>query len=269
MEIAGKTAFITGGGGGIGAGVAEAFVEHGARVICADVDRDHAEAVAARFGDSALAIELDVVSAQSWSRARAAAEAAFGPVDILCNNAGVATPLQPLEEVTPDAFARVFAVNVFGVYNGVAAFAGSMKARRAGHIVNTSSVNGLLPHGQFGTYTASKFAVLGLSDALRQELAPFGVGVSTLFPGLTRSRMSMRADSPAAADKTRAAALDAAMMEPIWLGRAVVRAVERNDAYIVSHPGYRAAFETRVAGLLAAFGDPAQPGYGGAPSDKR
>ncbi|MBY0423471.1 MAG: SDR family oxidoreductase [Parvularculaceae bacterium] len=262
MDVAGKTVFITGGAGGIGGGIAEAFVERGARVVLADIDHALAAAAASPFGKAALAVELDVASPQSWKSARAAAETAFGAVDILCNNAGVATPLQPLEEVTPDDFAGVFSINVAGVHNGVVAFAAGMKARRSGHIVNTSSVNGLLPHGRFGVYTASKFAILGLSDALRQELEPFGVGVSTLFPGLTRSCMSLRSDSPAAADKARAAALEAAMMEPVWLGRAVVRAVERNDAYIVTHPAYRAAVEARAAAILAAFGEPAQPGYG-------
>ncbi len=95
------------------------------------------------------------------------------------------------------------------------------------------------------------------------------MGVSTLFPGLTRSRMSLSPDSPAAGDKERAAAIAANMMEPIWLGRAVVRAIEENQPYIISHPGYRPTFEERCRKILAAFGEPAQPGYRGGTSATR
>lgn len=254
MELQGKVAFITGGGGGIGGGIALAFAEKGMRLVLADIDLAHAQAQAREFGASAIAVELDVTSSDSWAAARDAAFARFGDVDVLCNNAGIAAPLMPLDQLAPDAFSRVMAVNVTGVYNGVAAFATHMRARGSGHIVNTSSVNGLLPFANFAAYSASKFAVLGLSDALRAEMAGHGIGVSTLFPGLTRSRMSLAADSPAAAS-------GAAMMEPIWLGRAVVAAIEANQAYIVTHPGYRPMFEARCANLLAAFGEPAQPGY--------
>jgi len=85
----------------------------------------------------------------------------------------------------PDLFARVMAVNVTGVYNGVVTFAAAMRTRRSGHIVNTSSINGLIAYGSLAAYSASTFAVDGLSEALRDELAPFGIGVSVLYPGLT------------------------------------------------------------------------------------
>ncbi|UVO55886.1 SDR family oxidoreductase [Sphingomonas sp. SUN039] len=262
MQVAGKTAFITGGGGGIGGGIAEALVEKGARVVLADVDLDHAQAKAAELGDAALALTLDVTSLESWAAAKGATEARFGPVDILCNNAGISTPRMDLEEVPPELFARVLAINVTGVQNGIASFAGEMKARGSGHIVNTSSMNGLNPFGTFGAYSASKFAVLGLSDALRQECAPHGVGVSTLFPGLTKSRMSLDPKDGPAADPETLAALLPRMMDPVWSGRAVVRAIEEGQAYIVTHPDYRPIFAARCEEILAAFGDPAQPGYG-------
>jgi NAD(P)-dependent dehydrogenase (short-subunit alcohol dehydrogenase family) len=261
MQLAGKVAFISGGGGGIGGGMAEAFVETGMSVVLADIDANHAREAAARFGDKALALPLDVTRLDSWTAARDAAAERFGPVDVLCNNAGVSTPRTPLDEVSPDEFARVMAINLTGVHNGVVAFAGGMRARGAGHIVNTSSVNGLVPFGTFAAYSASKFAVLGLSDALRQELAPHGVGVSTLFPGLTRSRMSL--DPQVGADKggIDRAALEANMMDPLWLGRAVARAVEENRPYVITHPEYKPGLEARFREILDAFGEPAQPGY--------
>jgi NAD(P)-dependent dehydrogenase (short-subunit alcohol dehydrogenase family) len=261
MQLAGKVAFISGGGGGIGVGMAEAFVEKGMSVVLADIDFDYARQAAAQFGDKALPLALDVVSLHSWTVARDAAVARFGAIDVLCNNAGISTPRLSLDQFPPDEFARVVAINVTGVHNGIVAFAGEMRARGAGHIVNTSSLNGLIPFGTFGAYSASKFAVLGLSDALRQELAPHGVGVSTLFPGLTRSRMSLDPDVGADKGKIDRAALEANMMEPVWLGRAVARAVEENRPYIITHPEYKPQLEARFREILDAFGEPAQPGY--------
>ena len=259
MDIAGKVVLVTGGGGGIGAGIAEAFVEKGAKVAMTDINRDFAEAEAARIGGCAIALAHDVVSAQSWSDVKQAVEATFGPVDVLCNNAGIALPFQSLETVSEDLFDRVMAINVKGVFLGCKAFMGEMKARGAGHIVNTSSVNGFMPYGPFSTYCASKFAVAGFSEALLQELAPAGVGVSILYPGLTRSRMSV-GQVPDMPDEQRRA-LEAQMMEPVWLGRAVVRAVEENRLHIITHPDTRAGLEARQNALLDAFGEPAQPGY--------
>jgi NAD(P)-dependent dehydrogenase (short-subunit alcohol dehydrogenase family) len=254
-----KTALITGGGGGIGGGIAEAFVEAGMQVVLADVDHGYACAKASELGSAARAIQLDVTCLDSWAEAKAA----IGGVDILCNNAGISTPFQSLLDTSPETFARVIAINLTGVYNGIHTFAPAMKARGSGHIVNTSSMNGLLPHGPFGAYCASKFAVLGLSDSVREELAPFGVGVSVLFPGLTRSRMSMSIREQAGMDDDRFAAIEANMMDPLWMGRAVVQAVADNSPYIITHPDHRGSLEQRHAAIMAAFGESAQPGYGG------
>lgn len=259
MEVAGKVALVTGGGGGIGAGIAEAFVEKGAKVAVTDVNLDYARAEAERIGHGTIALEHDVTSLGSWAEVKRAVEAQLGTVDILCNNAGVSQPFLPLEEVSPEQFDRVMAINVRGVYNGCVSFIPEMKARKSGHIVNTASVNGLLPHGPFAAYCASKFAVVGLSESIRQDLAPFGVGVSILYPGLTRSRMSESQVPGLPEDKAKA--LSALMMEPVWLGRAVVRAVESGALHIISHPEFKGALKARMDELYAAFGEPAQPGY--------
>jgi NAD(P)-dependent dehydrogenase (short-subunit alcohol dehydrogenase family) len=261
MELAGRTALVTGGGGGIGAGIAEAFVENGMKVVVTDINLDYAKAEAERIGGGVLALQHDVTSLDSWAAVKQAAQEAFGPLDVLCNNAGVSQPFKLLDEVAPDAFDRLMAINVRGVYNGVVTFAREMRQRGQGHIVNTSSMNGLLAHGTFAAYTASKFAVAGMSEALRVELAPFGVGVSILYPGLTRSRMS-EGQQPGL-DARTAEVLRSRMMQPIWLGRAVARAVEANELHIVTHPGHRAQVEARFQGILAAHGDPAEPGYAG------
>jgi NAD(P)-dependent dehydrogenase (short-subunit alcohol dehydrogenase family) len=259
MDVTGKVVLITGGGGGIGAGIAEAFAEKGAKVAVTDLNEEWAQAEAERIGRGVIALAQDVTDPESWAQVKAAVEASLGPVDILCNNAGVATPFRPMEEISLARFERVMAVNVRGVFLGCTTFIPGMKARGSGHIVNTSSVNGLLPHPTFAVYSASKFAVSAMSEALHGELAPDGVGVSILYPGLTRSRMSEGQVPNLTEDQRKA--LSAMMMEPVWLGRAVVRAVEANTLHIVTHPDHLSVLKARIDALYAAHGEPAQPVY--------
>ena len=261
MDVSGKVVLVTGGGGGIGAGIAEAFVENGARVAITDINFDYAKAEAERIGHGTIALQHDVTSPGSWDEVKNAVEAELGPVDVLCNNAGIALRFKPLEDVSYQEFDRVMAINVAGVFNGCKAFIPTMKARGSGHIVNTSSVNGQIPFETFAAYSASKFAVTGLSESLRNELAPAGIGVSILYPGLTRSRMSEGQVPGMSAEATKA--LAARMMEPVWLGRAVVRAVKNNKLHIITHPDHRDGLEARIDELYAAYGEPAQPGYAG------
>lgn len=261
MDVKGKVVVVTGGGGGIGAGIAEAFAEKGAKVAITDINLDYAKAEAARIGGGVLAFEHDVASPESWDAVLRLVEQAFGPVDVLCNNAGVAQAFKPFEHLSLREFERMMAINVTGVFNGCQAVIPAMKARGAGHIVNTASVNGQLPFGSFAGYCASKFAVVGLSEAIAQELAPTGVGVSILYPGLTRSRMSESQQPALSAEKAKE--LSAMMMEAIWLGRAVVRAVESGELHIITHPDHKQALQQRIDGLFAAYGEPAQPGYSG------
>lgn len=261
MDLKNKIALVTGAGGGIGAGIAEAFLEKGMRVIITDLNRDHVEAEARRLGAGATALQHDVTSLESWARVRETALESFGQVDVLCNNAGISTRRMLLDEMPPETFAAVLAVNVTGVYNGVQTFVPAMRARRSGHVVNVSSMNGLLAHRTYATYSASKFAVTGLSEALHDELAAFGVGVSVLFPGLTRSRMALDPEKGAAPDIPDPEVLASNMMEPIWLGRSVVTAIEQNQLYVISHPGHKDHLAGRYAAVLDAFGAPSQPDY--------
>lgn len=261
MDIAGKVVLVTGGGGGIGAGIAEAFAQSGARVAVSDLNGDYAAAEAQRIGHRTIAVAHDVTSPASWQAVKDEVEDRLGPVDILCNNAGIALKFKPMSDVSLAEFDAVMAVNVRGVYLGCNLFSPAMVARGSGHIVNTSSVNGMIPHQTFAVYSASKFAVTGLSEALRGELAPHGVGVSILYPGLTRSRMS-EGQQPDLPPEMRER-LAAMMMEPVWLGRAVVKAVRENALHIVTHPDHLPTLQARVDALYAAFGEPAQPDYGG------
>lgn len=266
MELKGKTAFITGGGGGIGGGMAEAFAEQGMRVVLADIDLAAAEEQAGKLDCEVLALEIDVTSRDSWANAKAAAYARFGQVDVLCNNAGISVAWQPLVDTAPETFDRAIQINLYGVFNGVQCFGPDMMARGYGHICNTSSLNGLISMGTMGTYSASKFAVTALTDALRDEMAPHGVGVSALYPGLTRSKMSMAVRPGGDLNKNEAASLamkSMVMMEPVWLGRAVVKAIGDGRHHIISHPGSRPNVAAWFGEILDSFGEPADPDYKG------
>jgi NAD(P)-dependent dehydrogenase (short-subunit alcohol dehydrogenase family) len=258
MELEGKVAFITGGGGGIGGGLAEAFVERGMKLVLADLELARAQTEATKYGHRAIALRIDVTSPESWHAARAEALQRFGAVDVLCNNAGVSIEWSPLVDVPLEQFDLAIKVNLYGVYNGVKAFGPDMIARRAGHIVNTSSFNGLISMGSMGPYSASKFGVTALSVALRQEMAAHGIGVSTVYPGATRSGMTS-----AIAKRHGDVMRTQNIMEPVWVGRAVVRAIEQNLPHVISHPGLRPAWDAWVDQLAESFGEPAQPGYQG------
>ena len=256
MELNDKVAFITGGGGGIGEGIAQAFAEKGMKLVLADLDQGRATTEAAKYGDRALALEIDVTSLKSWAAARDEAIGRFGQVDVLCNNAGVSIPWNPLVDVPVEEFDLAIKVNLYGVYYGVKTFGPDMIARKSGHIVNTSSFNGLLSVGTMGPYSASKFGVTALSAALRQEMAPHGVGVSTVYPGATRSRMTS-----AIQERYKDVMRTQEIMEPVWIGRAVVKAIEQNEAHVISHPGLKPAWDGWIEELGASFGEPADPDY--------
>jgi NAD(P)-dependent dehydrogenase (short-subunit alcohol dehydrogenase family) len=228
------------------------------KLVLADINLDHAQQEADKYGDSAIGLHLDVTSLDNWATAKSAAYAHFGQVDVLCNNAGISQPRQPLDQIPPQTFERVMAINTTGIYNGVVTFAQDMRQRGTGHIVNTSSMNGLLPFATFGAYSASKFAVTGMSEALRDELAPSNIGVSILFPGLTRSRMS-QSDIESGDIPPEVAAKG--LTDPLYLGRAVVKAIEENQLYIISHPEYRSIVELRCQRILEAHGVSAEQAF--------
>lgn len=278
QNLAGKTALITGGASGIGLGMARAFIAAGLRVAIADVNETALAAAKADLPGLGLAVTLDVTRAADWQAAVDAVEAALGPVDILCNNAGVgqgrfADGRDTTVAEMPEALWRmVLEINATGTFLGARTLAPRMIARGCGHIVNTASTGGLMAPGGIAAYCASKFAVVGLSESLRAELAPAGIGVSVLCPGGVRSNLfassvAIRARTPDAFDGlatqgSEALRIEQAQrMDPVRVGEMVLRAIAENAMYIIPHPEYRGHVEERHAALLAAFGESAQPGY--------
>ena len=187
-KISGMAVLVTGGARGIGRATAERLARLGASVAIGDLDAGLAATVAAPFGDRVTAARLDVTDPASWQEFLTEV-GHLGPWDALINNAGIMPLGSLLKE--PDQLTRtIFDVNVFGVINGTKAVAPGMIDRGHGHIVNVASAVGRLAVANGATYSASKFAVVGFSEAMRAELAPAGVDVTLILPTVVRTELS-------------------------------------------------------------------------------
>jgi NAD(P)-dependent dehydrogenase (short-subunit alcohol dehydrogenase family) len=263
----GKTAFITGGVSGLGLGIAQAFAEAGMKLILSYRNEDYRERAAAWFADNGhdapRFVKLDVTD-----RARFAEVAAeVGKVHVLVNNAGVSV-FGPTDEASYDDYDWIMGVNFGGVVNGLVSFIPAMKAHEeGGHIVNVASMAAFCAGPQAGIYTASKFAVRGLTESLRYNMAPYGIGVSLMCPGLTKTnawdsalkRPEGFAESGfAAPDRAELEQFGTAFdlgMEPIEVGRKIVTGMTENRALILSHPDHREDIEDIYHATLAALPD--------------
>jgi NAD(P)-dependent dehydrogenase (short-subunit alcohol dehydrogenase family) len=270
MEVQGKVAFVTGGAAGIGLGMAQAFVRAGMKVVIADIRRDHLDEALSGFRGSPQVhgIQMDVTDRKAMTKAADEAVRVFGKVHVLCNNTGVGVA-GPLKLATYDDWDWVMGVTLSGTINGVCTFLPRILAHgEGGHIVNTSSMAGILPHPGMGLYNTAKFAVVGLSESLREELAAENVGVSVLCPGPINTRIHE-------AEKTRPARFansgltettkvlqkmkdNPLFMDPGAVGEMALEAILKNKMYILTHAEFGDGIRARHAALEAAI--PAGPG---------
>lgn len=243
-NFAGKVAFVTGGASGIGLGMARNFLAEGMKVVMADWNEDHiAEARDILKGNNAAHfIRVNVADREDLRRAAREALDLFGKIHVLCNNAGVGGNAQADEDEF-DEWDRMIGVNFGGVVNGTKIIAPIIKAQgEGGHVVNTSSMAGMVPLPTMGAYQASKFGVRGFTEALRLSLAPHGIGVSCLFPGAVKTALIPIPDddsgAPDGPDGTFVKNLWAAMrvaVDPMDMGRLVVEAIRENRFHILTH----------------------------------
>jgi NAD(P)-dependent dehydrogenase (short-subunit alcohol dehydrogenase family) len=248
-----RHAFVTGGASGIGLGIVEAFAERSIPVTVGDIVQERLDAQFADRTDTILPIRFDTRDREGWSEAKREAEARFGPVDVLVNNAGIGPDGHEIADMTAESFDLTIAINLVAVFNGIHAFVNDMKQRGAGHIVNTASMNGLIPGlARYGAYAASKHGVVGLSEALRQELEPFGVGVSVLCPGPVYSNMPETSRLLGNDAPTQRWPDGTVGMEPILAGRIVLRAIELNLGHVLTHPDYFPAIDHRIQTIRQA-----------------
>jgi NAD(P)-dependent dehydrogenase (short-subunit alcohol dehydrogenase family) len=269
-EFKGKTAFVTGGASGIGLAMAKAFAENGMNVMLADVEQNALDSALKdlnQYGNHVRGIACDVADADSVERAAQATFEAFGNVHILCNNAGVAAG-SGIDSVSIESWRWVVDVNLMGVVYGVRSFLPHMRAHgEGGHIVNTASMAGMVS-GWFSPYDATKFAVVAMSEGLRPQLLPLGIGVSVLCPYFVRTKIgesgrnrqerygqmsTLDPGSPAAAVVEEIRKQIAAGLDPADVAARVLAAIENEELYIFTHPNMRRFVEARFAAIEAAM----------------
>lgn len=197
-RLEGKVAIITGAAQGMGATHATEFIKQGAKVVLTDLNEEKGAALAAELGENALFIKQDVTSEQGWADVVAKAEEAFGPVNVLVNNAGMSLNKFMLE-MSLDDYMKIVNINQVSVFLGMKAVAGSMQKAGGGSIVNISSINGLVG-GAIG-YTDTKFAVRGMTKAAALNLAHMGIRVNSVHPGVIATPMIMQEDAKAAIEE--------------------------------------------------------------------
>lgn len=182
MRLEGKTAIVTGGASGFGAGIARKFAAEGARVMVADINADGAAEIAAEIGNSAFAHTVDVSNDGSVSNMAARAILEFGRLDILVNNAGVTHLPNALDAISEADFDRVLAINVKSVYLTARHLVPHMKANKRGAILNVASTAGVSPRPRLSWYNASKGWMITATKAMAVELAPQGIRVNAINP---------------------------------------------------------------------------------------
>jgi NAD(P)-dependent dehydrogenase (short-subunit alcohol dehydrogenase family) len=270
-ELAGRVAVVTGGGSGLGAAMCQRFAEAGMAVAALDIDearaKETAAGVASSCGVPAMSRRVDVGDRGSLADAAADVEATLGGCDVLCANVGV-QQFGAIDRLTDDDWTWVVNVNVLGTVRTVAAFLPLLR-RRAGwrRIALTASSGVFVPGIRLGAYQASKFAVWGYGETLRQELAGEGIGVTVLFPaGMpTRHLESSARARPAEKGQWVIAPDDVeAMMASRKMGddhvatpehavRNLIADLIANEPYVITHGAYRADYHDRLAAIEAAF----------------
>lgn len=269
-DLRGKTAFVTGAASGIGLSMARSFGRQGMNVLVADVDEKAGKEAAERLVSEqikAVPVVCDVSERAKVREAALEAVAAFGKIHVVCNNAGVAVG-GLLGTVKERDWDWILDVNLKGVVYGVETFVPLIKSHgEGGHIVNTASLAGMMSVPGMEPYTATKFAVVGMSEGWAAQLAPLDIGVSVLCPGFVRTRIfeshRNRQDRYGGrAEGNEALGADAAVtaaqmvqsgIDPDIVGARVVEAVKDGELYIFTHPQFLDAVETRFAAIRAGF----------------
>jgi len=266
---AGQVAFITGAVTGIGLGVAQAFADAGMRLALSYRNEEDkartAEWFAAKGYEQPLFLKLDVTDRARFAEVAEQVVAHFGEVHVLVNNAGVSV-FGPTDEASYDDFDWIMGVNFGGVVNGLVSFLPKIKAstgRR--HVVNVASMASFLPGPQAGIYTASKFAVRGLTESLRYNLAPHRIGCSLCCPGLTRTNAWTSAfkrpegfgesgfpETPKEALEQFGTAFEEGM-DPYEVGAKILDGMTRQKGLILTHPEHGPDFEEIHAAVMAAL----------------
>ena len=268
-ELSGKVAFITGGASGIGLGVAKACAKYGMKVVIADKRPAALGQAIVYFRDHNLPVHpvpLDVTDRVAYSKAADEAESVFGKIHLLVNNAGVGSNGSVLDMTYKD-WDYSMGVNLGGVINGlVTILPRILKHGEGGHIVSTSSTNGLAATGISITYCTTKFAIAGMMEALATELQDKNIGASVLVPGPTLTDLGRTSDEnrpdnlrnekenlpPTSRGGSEPIRDPDVWMDPVETGERVVRGIRNNDLYIITHPEFKTGFNARHDAIMRA-----------------
>lgn len=267
-ELAGKTAFITGGASGLGLAMAHAFGEAGMNVMLADIEEAPLAAAVADLEQRQVKVAsvlCDVTERAALEAAAAETVKVFGKVHLVCNNAGVGAG-GVIGTVSPADWQWVVDVNLMGVVYGMEAFLPHIRAHgEGGWYVNTASMAGMISPPGMEPYSATKFAVVAMSEGWNGQLAAENIGVSVLCPGFVRTAINKSGRTRQAkyggAKEPLAAAGPSPVdsgIDPELVGRRVREAVQAGQLYIFTHPDMKPMVEARFARILAAFGDAAE-----------
>ena len=241
------------------------------KVVVADIEQDALDQVQSEFEASNaefLTLKVDVTDRDAMEEAAVATQSRFGNVHVVCNNAGVVVG-GPIDEMTYDDWDWVLGVNIAGVVNGIRTFVDRLKAHgEGGHFVNTASMAGHISIPGLSIYTASKFAVVGISETMRADLLPHNIGVSVLCPGMVDTNIMdsgrNRPEELAGArhweetlgDEERDAINEnvrASMIAPALVGDMVLHAIQTDEFYVFTHPGIEPMVEMRGTEMADAF----------------
>src|SRR5918998_530925 len=265
-DFEGKIAVVTGGASGIGKGIATALRDDGAQVVIADIEDEALQATASELG--VAGIQCDVSQADSVEALAKEVVERFGTAHVVVNNAGIG-PIANIADLTLDDWRWVVGVNLWGVIHGVHHFLPILRANEdGGHIVNTSSVAGLLPTPGLGSYVLTKYGVLGLTETLAQELAAEGskVGATVLCPGTIHTNIAMSSRNRPEGSKGNLRDVDISQegsevdmsglrwMVPVEVGVIVVDCIRRGELYAITHPEWWNMVEERFQRIADAYG---------------
>jgi NAD(P)-dependent dehydrogenase (short-subunit alcohol dehydrogenase family) len=245
-DLKGKTIYVTGGNTGIGLGIARAAANAGMNVVMGYIQEDKVEAAMKLYKPDqksrVIAIRHDVTDRDGWKSMLAEINQKFGNLHLLVNNAGIKT-LRQASQVDARSWDAAVAVNFTGIYNGCNAVIPHMIAHKEGsHIVTTSSMGGMLPGVNAGVYTATKFAAVGIMEALRVELMGTNIGTSVFTPGGVSTDNILSAEGNT----------NVRSMDPLEAGERVLNGVKNNDLFIFSHPEFKPGMKERFDAILAS-----------------
>jgi NAD(P)-dependent dehydrogenase (short-subunit alcohol dehydrogenase family) len=265
-ELEGKVAVVTGGASGIGKGIATALRDEGAQVVIADIEEGALQATASELG--VTGIQCDVSKAESVEALAKEVVERFGTAHVVVNNAGIG-PVGNIADLTLDDWQWIVSVNLWGVIHGVHHFLPILKANEdGGHIVNTSSVAGLVPTPGLGSYVLTKYGVLGLTETLAQELEAEGskVGATVLCPGTIHTNIATSSRNRPDGNSGNLRDVDISQeggevdmsglrwMIPIEVGAIVVDCIRTGELYAITHPEWWDMVEDRFGRIAAAYG---------------